>query len=943
MMKGCLRVNPKENPMRFTALFAAALIFALPLAGQEAAPDRQFDFQQSTLDNGLQVVTLEDFSSPIVTVHVWYRVGSKDENPNRQGFAHMFEHMMFRGTENLPPEGYATLVQRAGGWINGSTSFDYTNYFQTLPANQLDLVLWLEAERMLFLNIDEEGYERERAVVEEERRMGLNAPYGTLAERILPSVFQEHPYRWTPIGQISHLRAATTEELRHFWDEHYVPANAILMIVGAVSHEEAQEKAKQYFGWMPKLPAPPRVVVEEPEQTEERTLTLRERLGPVPMAVHAYRGLPEAHPDTIPLQLLLEILASGQSSRLYVDLVQRKQIAVETSREMFSLEQDGIAILIAALPMGEDDLDTVFEELERHVKVLQGDGVTARELEKAKNQMRRDVVTDQITVNDRAMAIGHAAILRRNIEWLNQQLEAIDAVTVEDLARVAREYLTPQRRTTVRVLPDPDFVYDPEAGTQPEAFMLPARELQKTEITRPEGWPEAPPEEDLLETLPEIPQTSTTLENGLKVVTIHNPRIPFVSASLALDYGAWADEPNRPGVASLTLNMLTRGTEHYSAEELAEELEFNAISLNANADRDTAMVSASSLSDKLPKAMDLLAEVVQRPAFPDSELELLKRQVISDLSTQESSARYQASRELERRLFGEHPYARPATGASTDIPGIFSASLAHWWGQFARPDAAVLYLAGDVTPGQAASLAEKHFGQWQAEGERPQPELPEIPERQERRIFLVDQPGAVQSEIRIGQTAFTRGHPDYHRARVFSQILGGGFDSRLNRVIRIERGLTYAAQGQFIPHRYAGVFSAITFTQTPTTAETVRAVLEVLEGMAADPPSEAEVHDARSYLVGSFPQAMETPAEMARLLWILEHNNLPDDYFQQAIDGYNATTPEDVARVAEEHIDLGAVAIVVVGDAEQVRESLEDIAPVTLVTEPALEEAPPAL
>ena len=237
------------NPSRLHVFF---LIISLALASACAAGPRQYDFREKTLDNGLRVITLEDPTSPIVAVHLWYHVGSKDEQPERQGFAHMFEHMMFRGTDRLGTEEHFKHIRRNGGSCNAYTSFDQTVYIQTLPANQLELALWLEAERMGFLRIDQTSFDTERKIVEEERRLGLNRPYGTLPEKALREVFKVHPYGWTPIGNIAHLRASAAQELREFWNRYYVPNNATLVIVGDIKHDEAQKLAKRYFGWMPR-------------------------------------------------------------------------------------------------------------------------------------------------------------------------------------------------------------------------------------------------------------------------------------------------------------------------------------------------------------------------------------------------------------------------------------------------------------------------------------------------------------------------------------------------------------------------------------------------------------------------------------------------------------------------------------------------------------------
>ena len=270
-----------------------------------------YDYRDLTLDNGLRVVTLEDHSCPIVAVHLWYHVGSKDERSERQGFAHMFEHMMFRGTDRLGKTDHFDFIRRTGGDCNAYTAFDQTVYIQTLPANQLELALWLEAERMGFLRIDQANFDTERKVVEEERRMGLNQPYGSLPEKALAEIFKVHPYGWSPIGKISHLRASAAQELRDFWTRYYVPNNATLVVVGDIKHEEVQQQAKKYFGWMPREAEPSRVAVREPMPQQAREVTLAEDNAPAPIVALGWRTVPSPHDDAIPLELLGVILGQG--------------------------------------------------------------------------------------------------------------------------------------------------------------------------------------------------------------------------------------------------------------------------------------------------------------------------------------------------------------------------------------------------------------------------------------------------------------------------------------------------------------------------------------------------------------------------------------------------------------------------------------------------------
>src|SRR5262249_5054652 len=287
------RGHCQEEPMKPAARNVTAFLLC-GLALPALAAERRYDFQKKVLPNGLTVVTLEDHSCPVVAVQVWYHVGSKDEDSNRQGFAHMFEHMMFRGTDALGPEEHFSYVRRTGGDCNAYTNFDNTTYINELPSNQLEMCLWLEAERMAFLKIDDESFFKERAVVEEERRLrSLNAPYGTVPEKLLASEFHKHPYHWTPIGSIPHLRAATIDELQAFWDKFYVPNNATLVIVGDIKHAEAQNLAEKCFGWIPKAPDPPRITVKEPPQDQSRKLTIPEKKGPVPIVGYVYRAAPK--------------------------------------------------------------------------------------------------------------------------------------------------------------------------------------------------------------------------------------------------------------------------------------------------------------------------------------------------------------------------------------------------------------------------------------------------------------------------------------------------------------------------------------------------------------------------------------------------------------------------------------------------------------------------
>lgn len=906
------------------------------------ATARQYDFQRFKLDNGMTVISLEDHSCPVVAVQVWYHVGSKDEDPLRQGFAHMFEHMMFRGTDKLGPEDHFNYIRRTGGNCNAFTSFDNTTYVNSLPSNQLELVMWLEAERLAFLKIDEESFHKERAVVEEERRMGsLNTPYGTVPEKLLPVIFKEHPYRWSPIGQIPHLRAATIDELQAFWDKFYVPSNATLVVVGDTTHAEVKRLAERYFGWIPNIPSPAALNIKEPPQTERRTVNIPEKKGPAPIVGLVYRGVATGHTDALPLEMLMSVVGGGESSRIYKDIVKEQKIAQVAVAGAFSLEDDGL-LGAGAVLMPWGNKQKVFDAIRKHLDRVREEPVTQRELDKVKNQMLSQEVLQSLTVVSKANLLGNYQTIEGDAEKANQRLEKIRAVKTEDLLRVAKTYLTPEREIVATVQPELGGMIkslfggkgsDVDEGAtpvpKPEGNRIAQRGGLRAELNRPSSHPPEPPSAKLLESIPVADVREKTLPNGLRVVVLSNYEVPYVSMSLGILHGAWTE--SKPGAAALALEMITKGTQKRSATELAEELEFHAINLSGSAGMDAGSVRAGCVSDKFELAAQMLAEVVRTPTFPPSELDVLRQQTLLGLMIQAKTPEYAADRELRQRLFGSHPYSRTETGEPADVQALTVADLKDWWNAFVRPDSAVCYIAGDVKPDEAFRVVEAVLGDWKVESAKPSIVLPPIPSPSATHIYLVDRPGSVQSQIRVGHPGMTRKDPDHVTCQVLSQIFGGTFSSRLNKAIRVEKGLTYGARGGFIASRFAGAFRISTFTKTPTTAETLNVILGEIDKIRAAPPEKEELETSKSYMVGSFAGDRETPSQMLADLWLIEYAGLPKDYLTRYLNGVKSCTASDIERVAKSRISRDQLTIVVVGEAEQVKADLEKIAPVTVI------------
>jgi zinc protease len=892
----------------------------------------RFDYQRIKLANGLEVITLEDFSCPIVAVQLWYHVGSKDEQPERQGFAHMFEHMMFRGTDKLGPTDHFAYIQRVGGTTNGHTGFDRTVYEETLPAKQLELAMWLEAERMTFLKIDQESFDTERKVVEEELRMRMNQPYGTLYDKLLAEVFKVHPYRWPPIGKIPHLRAASVQELRDFWGQYYAPSNATLIIVGAVKHEEAQRLAKRYFGWIPRYDEPARVTVREPEPAGKRTVKLEEENAPAPIVGVVFRTVPISDKNSVAIDLLAEILGGGRSSRLYRELVAEKQLAVEAEASSWSLEQDGLFWAEAVMPPAGRDANSILSIIEGQISLLRKEAVSERELRKAKNQMLRMLVTENLKIESKAEMLGDAAVEYGDVSQVNRWLDDIRKVTAADIQRVANKYLTDKRAIEIKV----DRHVPSAAGAAKEEEGIITAEPEKVSpkpgrgsLERGVDWPKEAPIAKVSAAKITPKYSSKKLKNGLKVLVVPNHEVPFVSIQLGLLSGAWTE--NKPGTAAMTMQMLVKGTSKHSEGELADELETYAISLSGTADMDTSTVNVGCLTEYIERAMGLLGEVVLMPSFPEEEFEKLRKQVLTSLTISSAEPEYVADREFRRKLYGEHPYSRTATGEVEDVNALAIEDLKGWWSKFARPDTAVLIFSGDIEGKEAFELARKTFGDWKRPGGRPDIKISKPAKLTETHIYLVDMPGSIQSQIRVGQSGITRHDDGYFVSRIVSCYFGWTFNSRLNENIRVAKGLTYGVWGSYIAKRFAGEFEVSTFSKTESTAKAVQAVLEEIKRLKTEGPSDKELKDSQSYILGNFVMGRETPQQIAGDLWLIESQGLGKDYLERLLNEITKAKRTDCERLVQKTIEPDKLVIIVVGEAEKLKDELEKIAPVTVV------------
>jgi zinc protease len=705
------------------------------------------------------------------------------------------------------------------------------------------------------------------------------------------------------------------------------------VIVGAVTHEDAQKLAKKSFEWIPRAPEPPRVSVREPQPTEPKSITIKADNAPSPVVGVLFRTFPANHDDYVAIQMVGSILGAGESSRLHRKIVAQDQSAMIALAGAFSLEQDGgIAAGALLAPFG-GDTKKVLATIEAEIERLRSEPVTPEELEKARNQMLKGVVAGNLSVESKASLLGNAAVVEGDVARVNRRIDDIRRVTADDLMRVAKQYMTPEKEYSVVVERNLLGMLFGRKKTEDDAPITAAPETDppppgRPGLTRPPEVAGRPPIAPPLDTIPKPEIRSKTLENGLKVIVVRNSEVPFVTIQFGLLAGGWSEE--KPGTANMALEMLTKGTARHDEAQLAEELDRLAISLDGSAGMDSANVVASCVREQAERALQLLAEVVRQPTFPEGEFEKLRRRTQTTLAVAAAEPAYIADRELRKRVFGDHPYSRTPTGEVEQLDALTVADLSAWWKNVARPESARLIFAGDIEFDAAVNLAQSALGDWKPEP-GPQPRtIPSPPGPAETRIYLVDRAG-VQSQIRVAQLGMTRDNPRYFTSRVVSGYFGGAFASRLNETIRVKKGLTYGASGGWSADRFAGTFRVGTFSKNETTADAVKAIFDELERLRSEPPAEDELEKTKSYILGSFAGDRETPQQVAGDVWLRESCGLPEDYFERMLKTVRSTAADECTTLVRESLDPTKLVVVVVGPAAQLKEQLEKIAPVTVV------------
>ena len=914
---------PKRLHSLLAVIFLGLIAASVGAAAQSKAAQPQIKFEKYTLKNGMDVILHEDHRLPLVTVNFWYHVGPANERPGRTGFAHLFEHMMFEGSQHVGPKAIFKYLEGAGASdINGSTDFDRTNYFETLPSNQLELALWLESDRMGYLlgTLDREKLANQRDVVRNERRQSLeNAPYGLVEEGLVHLILpKEHPYYAEVIGSHRDIEAAQIDDVREFFRQYYTPNNTSLVIAGDMDPAKTKQLVEKYFGTIPSGPPVPKITATTPPITSERRATIEDQVE-LPRVYMAWLTAPIYQPGNVEANLLAQLLGGGKSSRLYKKLVYEKQIAQDVTVTNQSLLLGSMFELQATAKQGVriEDLEKAIDE---ELSKLRNEGPAQAELDRARNVIESQKIRSLERGGTLANQLNFYNHYLGDPGFLSKDLERYDHATVADLKRVAQQALQTNARAVVYGVPGKKVVDDvpktAEAAATKEAAMA---------GTMPdEPWrakaPEAGPASRLSLPVP----TSFKLKNGLTVMLSEQHMLPVVVANMVVLAGSDANPATKPGLASFTASMLEEGTDHRSAPQIADEADQTGTVLDSASTSDYSQLSMRTLKQNADAAFNLLADVTLHPKFDAVEVERVRKRRAGEILQEKSDPQQTAFVNAVRAIYGpSHPLGYRELGTEESNRAITADDLRRFWQQGYGPENAALVLAGDLTEAEARKLAEKYFGSWQG-GSHRNAVLP-VDHTAQRTIYLVDTPGSPQSVVIAAQLGVPRSTPDYVPIEVMNNGLGGLFSSRLNMNLREEHGYTYGAFSFFGYRRGPGIFAAGGAIRTDATASAVSETMKEMERIRTVPLSADELKLAQGAFSLSLAGLFENSAQTAATVGGLFTYNLPPDYWRNVGAQAGAVTSAEVQRVAQKYIHPDTASVIVVGDRAKVEEDLKKL------------------
>ncbi len=890
-----------------------------------AAPDTPaIAVQKYSLSNGLDVLLSEDHRLPMVAVNLWYHVGPANEAAGRTGFAHLFEHMMFQGSKHVPGQTHFRLLEAAGASdYNGTTDFDRTNYYETLPSNQLELALWLESDRMGYLldELDQASLSNQQDVVRNERRQSVeNVPYGIVEEEEYHELFpRAHPYYAHVIGSHADIQSATLGDVKDFFKTYYRPNNASLAIVGDLDQAKTRALVEKYFGPLQRGPAVPKITATTPAVQAERREAVADKV-PLPRVYMGWITPAAYKPGDAEADLTAQILGGGRSSRLYKTLVYEQQIAQDVNAYQASLALGSVFTVTATARQGHTAAE-LERAIDAELAAFRADGPTPQELERARNTFETTIIGGLETLGGVADLLNRYNQYVGTPDYLGRDLQRYRAATAESVRTFAANQLAANARVVVEGVPgEPkraaDVPQTPAANVAPGTGAESVNADAAWRTDPPKAGPATPPQVAV--------PASFTLSNGLTVILSERTNLPIVSMALVVKTGSDANPASRPGLANFTAAMLNQGTATRSALQLADAAAQIGTTIGTSSSMDASRISVQALQKNAPAALELLADVALHPSFPPEEIERQRKARLTQIVERRSDPSGIANTAMAAALYGpEHPYGFTELGTEAGVKSATRDEMSAFWKQNFVPNNAALVVAGAIDSGALRTLAERDFGGWAA-GTPARPVLAASgPAR--TRVALVDLPGAPQTEVRVAAVGAPRSTPDYAARQVMDMILGGLFSSRININLRQDHGYTYGAFSTFQYRKAAGPFFVASGVRTNATGAAVAEIFKELDRMRTTAVTADELALGRDALVRSLPGAFETTQSTVGTVAGTYVYDLGLDYYTkypQQIGGVTAASIQDVAKRA---LEPDKFVVVAVGDRATIEPQLRKL------------------
>lgn len=919
-------------------IMALSLLVSAQSFIQQAAAEEKFSlkFEKYILPNGLEVVLHQDKSDPVVAIALQYHVGSSREVPGKTGFAHLFEHMMFQESENVPQDQFFRKIQNAGGTLNGSTNKDGTNYYQIVPKNAMELVLWMESDRMGYLinTVTQSAFANQQNVVQNEKRQNYdNRPYGHQGYVMDKNFYPEgHPYSWQTIGVMQDLFNATIDDVKEFHAKYYVPNNATLVIAGDFEIAEAKKLVAKYFGEIPRGKDVPDMKPIPVTIEKIKKLYHEDNFATTPQLTMAWPTVEQYHPDSYALNFLAQLLSNGKKAPLYKVLVRDKQL---TSRVgVFNQSQElGGRFQVSVNANSRVSLADVEKAIFEGFELFEKEGLTENDLERIKAGMETSFYNQLNSVYTKAIQIARYNEFAGDPGQAAKDLEAIKAVTIDDVKRVYNKYIRNKNYVATSFVPKGQVNLVAENSVKAdvvEESITEALEVIHTgddEVARIRKTPslidrsvEPAMGPDPSVTLPKV--WSASLKNGIGVWGIKQSELPLVQYTLVIDGGHLLDPVEKSGVASFLADMMMEGTKNRTPEELEELIELLGARISVNAGIENITISVNTLARNFEKTMSIVEEILLEPRWDEEQFNLIKLRTLNNLKRNQANPTWLAASAFRKLVYGEgHILATEPQGTAETVEKITMDDLKAFYAKNFSPRLARLHIAGDVDKKRVMGAAKSLAARWKPfDVTIPEIKIPAPPA--EPRIYFVDVPGAKQSVIQVGGPAMAQTSPDYFPATVVNDKLGGSFNGFLNLILREEKGFTYGARSSFTGGKYYGEFVASSSVRSTATLESVEIFKNEMEKYIKG-ISDEDLQFVKNSRIKSNARQFETLGSLLGMLTNISTYNKPTDYVRHEEKFIRSLTPEEHTRLAKNFIKPQNLYYVIAGDAETQLKELE--------------------